>query len=139
MLTFLLPFVRDGKAGKWSAISLGAVMLSMVIVNIFVISLFGPVSGSFGYPVMTFIEYISISNFLEHLEAFVMMIWVVGAFVKISVFFYGVVLGTAQTFKLKDYRPIVLPLAGLHIVFNYWSIKNASMLVYYLQKLDLFT
>ena len=40
-----------------------------------------------------------------------MAIWIVGAFVKIAVFYYAAVLGTAQRLKLSDYRTLIWPLS----------------------------
>ena len=54
-----------------------------------------------------------------------MAIWVVGAFVKISVFYYATVLGTAQWLNLSDYRPVIWPLGILMIVFGFWSMPNS--------------
>ena len=44
-----------------------------------------------------------------------MAAWMLGGFVKVGVFYYAAVLGSAQLFGLKDYRPLVLP-AGTIVV-----------------------
>ena len=46
-------------------------------------------------------EYINIADFFEHVESVVMAIWVVGAFIKISAFYYAAALGTAQWLNLS--------------------------------------
>ena len=51
-----------------------------------------------------------------------MAIWIVGAFVKISVFYYVAVLGTAQWLNLSDYRSIVWSIGILIVAFSFWSI-----------------
>jgi spore germination protein KB len=53
-----------------------------------------------------------------------MAVWIVGAFVKISVFLYAVTLGTAQWLNLSDYRPVIWPLAIIIIEFAFWSIPS---------------
>ena len=55
-----------------------------------------------------------------------MAVWILGAFVKISVFFYAAALGTAQWLNLSDYRPIVWPLAILFVEFGFWSLPNTA-------------
>ena len=55
-----------------------------------------------------------------------MAVWIVGAFVKIFVFFYASVLGTAQLLKLSDYRFLVWPFSIIFVEPAYWSILNSA-------------
>ena len=57
-----------------------------------------------------------------------MAAWVIGAFVKISVFYYVAALSTAQWLNLSDYRAIVWPLGIIIIAFCFWS--HPSMVEY---------
>lgn len=70
---------------------------------------------------MSAARYISIADFFEHVESIVMALWVAGAFIKISVFYYAAVLGTAQLLHLKNYKPIVFPLGILLALLGIWS------------------
>jgi spore germination protein KB len=70
-------------------------------------------------------RYISFADFFEHVESAVMAVWIVGAFVKISVFYYVSALGTAQWLNLSDYRPVVWPVGILIVVFSLWSLPNS--------------
>ena len=65
------------------------------------------------------------ADFFEHLESAVMAIWIVGAFVKISVFYYASALGTAQWLNLSDYRPVVWPIGILIVEFSFWSFPSS--------------
>ena len=60
-----------------------------------------------------------------------MAIWIVGAFVKISVFYYVAALGTAQWLNLSDYRSVVWPLGILIVEFSFWSLPNTMELARY--------
>ncbi|MCQ6561748.1 GerAB/ArcD/ProY family transporter [Paenibacillus mendelii] len=127
VISFLLPYLTDREKGmKWGMISVFAVMLTMVLSNMTALFLFGINTVGFRYPVMVAARYISLANFLEHLESIVMAIWIVGAFVKISVFYYVIVLGTAQWLKLTDYRPIVWPVGFLLVLFSVWVAPNVQ-------------
>jgi spore germination protein KB len=53
-----------------------------------------------------------------------MAIWIMGAFVKISVFYYAVSSGIAQWFNLSDFRLVIWPVAILIVEFSFWSIPN---------------
>ncbi|MCQ6561747.1 GerAB/ArcD/ProY family transporter [Paenibacillus mendelii] len=134
MLTsFLFPFLSDREKGmKWGMISVVAVMLLMVLTNFAILFLFGGITGDLVYPVMTAAKYISLAGFFEHLESIVMAIWVASAFVKISVFYYVIVLGTAQWLNLSDYRPLVLPIGFILLLFSLWAAPNLQELTHFL-------
>ncbi|MCY9666762.1 spore germination protein [Paenibacillus alginolyticus] len=135
LISFLLPFLRDREKGmKWGMISVLIVTLTMVATNIVILMLFGQLTSSLTYPVMNAAKYISIADFLEHLESIVMAIWVAGTFVKICVFYYAISLGTAQWLNLSDYRPIVFPLGLLLVLFAIWSGPNLAELSDYFRK-----
>ncbi|MGM7721590.1 GerAB/ArcD/ProY family transporter [Metabacillus sp. Hm71] len=133
LLSFLLPFVGEREKGmKWGIISVFAVMVTLVITNLFSLFLFGGITATFTYPVMNAARYISIADFLQHLESIVMAIWVAGTFVKISVFYYASVIGTAEWLHLSDYRPIVFPLGFLLTLVSIWSAPNLEELAHFL-------
>lgn len=77
-------------------------------------------------------RYISIADFLEHLESIVMAIWIAGTFIKITVFYFILSLGIAQWLKLSDYRPIVLPIGFLILLQGLWSAGDLQELSHYL-------
>ncbi|MBT2674646.1 GerAB/ArcD/ProY family transporter, partial [Streptomyces sp. ISL-14] len=77
------------------------------------------------FPLMNVSRYISLADFFEHVESAVMAVWIVGAFVKISVFYYASALGTAQCLNLSDYRPVVWPVGILIVIFSLWSLPSS--------------
>lgn len=78
------------------------------------------------YPVMVAFRYISIADFFENLDSVVMTVWILGMYVKISVFYYATVLGTSQWLELSDYRPIVIPIGMLIAALSFWSMPNLN-------------
>ena len=133
LITFLLPFLADQKKGmKYGIMAVFAVMMMLVVVNLFVLFILGPTTSSNFYPAFTVARYISIGDFFEHVEAAIIAAWIIGAFAKISVFYYATVLGTAQWLNLSDYRPVVWPLGILILVFSFWSLPNIMGLERYL-------
>ncbi|MDB5055481.1 MAG: spore gernimation protein [Bacilli bacterium] len=133
LISFLLPFVTDREKGmKWGMISVLIVMLTILITNIASLFLMGELTATFTYPVMVAARFISIADFFEHLEALVMAIWVVGTFVKISMFYYVIVIGAAQWLKLSNYRPVTLPIGFLLILFSIWLAPSLQDLVHFL-------
>ncbi|WP_410720278.1 GerAB/ArcD/ProY family transporter [Brevibacillus sp. SIMBA_076] len=128
LISFLLPFLTDEKKGKrYGMITVGLVMLSMIMVNLVTYFLMGDATGRILFPVMDTARYISIADFFENLESGVMAIWVIGAFVKVSMFYYATVLGAAQWLNLTTYRPIVLPIGLLTVIFSFWGLPNLAV------------
>ncbi|WP_175631846.1 GerAB/ArcD/ProY family transporter [Virgibacillus siamensis] len=133
LLAFLLPLLGKGeKPMKWGMITVLLVMLTLTVVNFISLALFGNLTSTFTYPFMNAVRYISIAEFLQHLESIVMAIWVAGTFVKVSVFYYAIVLGTAQWLGLSDYRPIVFPIGFLLVIMNIWSAENLQELTHFI-------
>ncbi|MDQ8734177.1 endospore germination permease [Paenibacillus sp. LHD-38] len=128
-MTFFLPCLANPEKGKkWGMISLCAIVLSMTYVNLITLFLLGPDTGNKNYPILIAFRYISVANFFENLESLLLAMWVVGNFIKISVFFYAAVLSFAQTLRLSDYRPVVFPLGIFVIIFSLWDLSNFSAL-----------
>ncbi|MED3564495.1 endospore germination permease [Bacillus xiapuensis] len=134
LISILLPFVKDREKGrKFGMITVLFTMFILVFTNIVNIFLFGATVSSFNYPVFTAFRYISIGDFFEHLESIVIALWVLGAFIKVAVFYYVLVIGTAQWLNLSDYRPIVFPLGFLITIFSIWVTANAQEMGHFLE------
>ncbi|MEH7481060.1 endospore germination permease [Neobacillus drentensis] len=133
LISMLLPFVTDReKGGKWGNFALLFSMLLLVFTNFVCIFLFGETVTSLSYPLFTAFRYISIADFFQHLESFVIANWLLGAFIKVAVFFYAFVLGTAQWMHLSDYRSLVFPLGVLVTLFSIWSSSSGQELSHFL-------
>jgi spore germination protein KB len=127
--SFFLPFVADQKkVTKSILIVLLMIVLTLIVSNLATLLLLGNVTGSYTYPFLILARYINLFEFFTHLEAIFMAIWVLGAFVKICVFFYVAVLGAAQWLKLSDYRPIVFPFGFLLTLISMWVAPNLQKL-----------
>lgn len=59
-----------------------------------------------------------------------MAIWVAGGFVKVFVFYYVTVLGTAQWLGLRDYRPLIWPYGLIQVSTGYLLFENINQLGY---------
>ncbi|WP_245954958.1 MULTISPECIES: GerAB/ArcD/ProY family transporter [Paenibacillus] len=139
-VSFLIPFAnRAGKVKKSMAITLLAVIVTLVSSNLATLLLLGDITGNYTYPFLIVARYINLADFFTHLESIFMAIWVLGAFVKICVFFYVSVLGTAQWMELRDYRPIVLPVGFLLLLMSIWVAPNLQELTHALSTSIIFS
>ncbi len=130
-ISYLLPYVHDhDKTGPSIWLTLIAIILTLLISNLFTLLLLGDLTGSYTFPFLILARYINLQDFFTHLESLFMAIWVLCAFVKICVFYYVTVLGAAQSMGLSDYRPIVWPLGFLLTVFSLWVAPNYQELAH---------
>ncbi|MCL6635675.1 MAG: endospore germination permease [Peptococcaceae bacterium] len=98
-----------------------------------VVLIFGPnVTAGWMFPTLNGARLIHLANFLERLESIVMVVWVTGGFVKISVFYWAAVLGSAQVAGLRDYRPLVLPVGAFLVMLSILVHRNILELVAFL-------
>lgn len=127
VLAFMLPYVNRKKGlTKTMLFSLLFTTVAMMVTNLICLFLIGDLTDSFAYPVMIAARYITIADFLQHIESIIIAIWIFGIFVKISVFLYIFATSTAEWFGLNDYKPVVAPLAFLCMVFAYWIVSDTA-------------
>ena len=129
----IIPYLRkpeDAKrAGIWGILIIGFFALIGVFISLVI---FGPIAGNLAYPVFNAVRIISIANFLERLESVVITAWILSAFIKITIFYYVAVLGGAQLFGLKTYRPMVLPIGIILIILSALLLPNTAELTDFL-------
>ncbi|MCL6635667.1 MAG: endospore germination permease [Peptococcaceae bacterium] len=116
----LIPYLNQPRRAHLAAaaavLACGAFFLLTVVG---ILAIYGPdLTGAWMFPTLNGARIISIANFLERLEPVIMGIWVTGGFVKISVFYWAAVLGSAQVLELKDYRPLVLPVGAVLVAMS---------------------
>lgn len=129
LFSFLLPFRVDQEKGmRTGLITVVSAMLALTLINFSTLLVLGEEVSFMTYPFYTAIQLISYADFFENIDSVVIATWVTGAFIKISVFYYAMALGTAQFLRLDDYRPVVLPLGFLLVVFSFWTAPNLSQL-----------
>jgi len=110
-LMMIIPYLNEPKkAGRVAALSVLLCGFFLTVSVLEALFIFGPnLAGRYIFPVYNAVRVVSLANFLERLESVIVAAWVLGGFVKVGVFYYAAVLGSAQCLGLKDYRPLVLP------------------------------
>lgn len=119
-MAVLIPYLNKAKEAYKIAAAATLITGSFLILA-FVggIATFGPeVNAGWLFPALNEARMVHLANFLERLEVTVMVVWVAGALVKICVFYWAAVLGSAQWLELKDYRPMVLPVGVILIALS---------------------
>ncbi|WP_434751260.1 GerAB/ArcD/ProY family transporter [Paenibacillus amylolyticus] len=127
VIAFLLPYVNRQK--RTTRVLLGSLLTTtvvMTVINVVCLFLIGDLTDTFVFPVMIAARYITIADFLQHIESIIIAVWIFGIYVKISVFLYIFVTSTAEWFGLKDYKPLVSSLSFLCIIFSFWIASSGS-------------
>ncbi|MFD1954630.1 endospore germination permease [Paenibacillus thailandensis] len=129
MLTFLLPFVADKeKPGKWSYVSVLWTASAVTGMMLITIMMFGKATGQFNFPMLVISRYVVALEFFEHIESLMMFFWVLDVFVRTIVNQYIISVGFAQWFGAPSFKPLVLPVSALIVLFTYWSTPNYAEL-----------
>lgn len=114
-----IPFLTKPRHSfKVAAVSIILVGLNFLFNVIGSLLVFGALISTMTYPVLNAARLINIAEFLQRPEPIIMVVWVAGGIMKIAIFYFVIVLGLAQWLKLKDYRPLVLPIGAILIALS---------------------
>jgi spore germination protein KB len=130
MFTFLLilPSARNAQFIR-KTMMIGTLFGGMVLVVItfLCISVLGPTLTEYNvYPTYALAKKVNLGNFLERIEVIIAGIFMVTIFIKTTLYFYAIMISLAQTFRMKDYRPLVFPV-GMWIVILSLVIYPSSI------------
>lgn len=116
LIAFMLIIPKVTNYKKSKLVSLVSVFLSgllLVYTTVIQIGTLGEnIRRRSNFPLLSTAREISLLNFIERVDLLIVFIVMFGIIVKVSVFFYGGLIGVEQIFK-KSYRQFVLPLALL--------------------------
>ncbi len=100
---------QSSKKGFYIGMLLGGfVLVTLITLSILVL---GPANtASRSFPSYALAQRISIGNFLQRIEIIMAFMWIVSIFIRTFMYFYTTVVGIAQIMKLKDHRPLILPM-----------------------------
>ncbi|OPX87887.1 MAG: Spore germination protein YndE [Pelotomaculum sp. PtaB.Bin013] len=120
IMAVLIPYLNKTKeAFKIAASATIITGFFMIIAFVDIIAIFGPeVTAGWFFPSLNGARMIHLANFLDRLEPIIMIIWVAGALIKISILYWAAVLGSAQWLELKDYKPLVLPVGVILLALS---------------------
>lgn len=115
VFTMLWPALNDRM--KVRKLGMTVILVSGILLTVNTISILAVIGphlfGSEYFPLFTAVRMASLGDFIEHLDAIVIITMVAGGFFKVGGWLYGAGLGTAQMFKLENYHSILLPLGAI--------------------------
>ncbi len=119
-LTMLNAFLQNPQ--KELRYGLWAVYFSLfiVIISIFmtILTVNPELSGIEWYPFFTMTSKINVADFIENMDAFVVIIWIASVFTKLSIYFFIACYGTAQWLNVKNWKVFIWILAPLMLALG---------------------
>ncbi|GGI11926.1 GerAB/ArcD/ProY family transporter [Gottfriedia solisilvae] len=126
VFTMIMPHLNKTnkalKVGIPALIFSGMVLIFFTLKNIMILGVSGYERATF--PLLTAISYINIANFVQRLDPLIVIIMVIGGFVKIFLFFYCAVTCSAELFKVKKSSDVVYPISLLVVISSLWMAPN---------------
>ncbi|MBE2978975.1 GerAB/ArcD/ProY family transporter [Priestia megaterium] len=118
--TMLLPYLNRPKLVKkvWlsAMVSSGLLLSWTASLNIAVLGV--DTVGRSVFPTLLTIGKVNLFDFIERLDAIVVFTMLLTVFFKVSIFFYGAVIGMVDLFKLNNHQQILLPIGGIAIFLS---------------------
>lgn len=126
VFTMFFPYLNKAKAAikvGLTAILFSGLILSLTIAtNIGVIGVHEAANAAF--PLLKTAERINIGDFLQRLDAIVIVVLIIGGFFKSVLFFYAAIIGAAEICAVQNYRKLVLPAAILTLILSVFMASN---------------
>jgi spore germination protein KB len=120
---------RIEKAGRavFTGMLLGGLVLT--VITVLSISVLGADQAArHNFPSYAIARKINIGHFLERIEAILAIIWILTIYFRLSVMHYALVLGIAESLRLRTHRFLALPLGVVIVAFSIFTVPNSTYL-----------
>lgn len=129
IVVFLMffPYVNDKKRIRKSAFSgliIGGILFFILILRN--TSVLGSIEPMHGVPSYQLVKLINVGEIITRLDILVAIVFLFNMFLKICIFYYATVLSAAQFFKLRSYKPLVIPVGIISSVFAVSMYNSAA-------------
>jgi spore germination protein KB len=136
-IAFMMIFTfLNSQKGRYAptatAILIGGVTLSMLIARNSLV--LGPMAAVYEYQSYIAVQMIDLGDFLSRLEVVVAVFFIFSGFIKMLVILYATVLGLAQLLNLRSYRPIIIPVSILMVIFALTNTTSSIELYEFAEK-----
>lgn len=118
VLLMLYPAAVNVQQSAQKGFYIGTILGGFVLVTLIVLSILvlGPENtASRTFPSYALAQRISIGNFLQRIEIIMAFMWISSIYIRTFMYFYTTVVGLAQILKIKDHRPLIIPM-GLIVI-----------------------
>ena len=126
LFAMIIPYVSGpGEVKKYLLAGglVGGLLLTLVILRTLMV-LGAEATSMLWYPVLEATRMINLFDFLQRIEALIIINWIGFGYAKITICFYAFVLGLAQWLNLRDYKPLVFPSGVLMLALSLIIFDN---------------
>lgn len=133
MLGLYLPFVSNQRKTTACIVATWfGLMVTLSVSGLTAVLLFGKHASDLNYPFIEVVRYIGIGEFVQHIDALMVAVWLLGTFVQLTIYLYTAALGAAQWLGLKHYRPLVFPFGFFILAISMWGPSSVDVFETYL-------
>lgn len=127
---------QPGAARKafYKGIIIGGIAL-FIIILLTILVLGASSAARHLYPSYLLGKKINVGGFLQRIEAIMAFMWIITIYYKMIILFYASVTGLSQILKLKDERPLTLPLGMLMVIVSLIIHPDVTHLYSYNEKI----
>ncbi|MDE5415423.1 GerAB/ArcD/ProY family transporter [Alkalihalobacterium chitinilyticum] len=118
MVALFFPWVRDHKSYKTATLlAVGFIVLEMTITMAYFVMLFDyPQVAHVAYPFQQLTKMLEVGTIVTSYEGFFLGFWIMAAVVRFSIYLLLSAFIVCSMFQLKDFKPILLPLACITLL-----------------------
>lgn len=131
MMTMFTSFMSEPKKSPfYSMLGVGFSCILVSLSTLMIILTIGPnISSKMWYPFFEMTRNISVFQFIENLDAVVIVIWFSSVFVKLTLYFFMTCYGTAQYFNLRNWKWMIVIVAPIIVILTYLpkNVDEASI------------
>lgn len=120
LVVMLIAFLSKPQ-GAMIASLLGVLVASVAILamTIVAILMFGPnLPAKFIYPLYSAVSFISVMDFIQNVDVLIVLLWIIGIFIKLSLYVFITSYGAAQLFRIKNWRHTIWFVASIVFVIS---------------------
>ncbi|MRN53473.1 GerAB/ArcD/ProY family transporter [Paenibacillus monticola] len=124
--TTILPHINKFRVAQRTGIA--AIILSGLLLSFthaIEISVLGTnIYARATFPLFTTITLVNLANFIQRLDALVILTLIIGVFFKMTIYCYAAMTVTADLFKVKDARKLAVPIGIVVLFSSFISAEN---------------
>jgi spore germination protein KB len=120
MVVMLIAFMSKPQRAMISSLfGVAAASVAVLAMTMIVIMVFGPnLPAKFIYPLYSAVSYISVMDFIQNVDVLVVLLWIIGIFIKLSLYLFITSYGTAQLFHIKKWKHTIWFIAPIVFVIS---------------------
>jgi spore germination protein KB len=130
ILTMLIPFMSKPGAAMPKAIRGSLLAFLMIwLITIAVIISFGQLASGMRYPFFVMTGFISTMEFIQNIDAYVVIIWFFSVFIKLALYVFAASYGTAQWLGIKNWKNVIwfVVAVGFVVSVSFKNVDQASI------------